>query len=311
MTRRLLVVLLSLALVILVGQLVSLALPSGETGSVSELPESESESVPVTESESESGSESVTESDPVTESESESVTESDPVTESESDPESESVTRDVETASPTADASVDSLLDSFLHEQKVMTSQFCGSCHPAIYAEHEQSTHGRAFTDAEVRLATGRFSHGDCIVCHTPRPVFETGMGMNPMRRHYGLEEGNTCMTCHWKDGVDYSTFQGGPECTTSFDPRVGLVEACASCHRNHGTPYQWELAPLGKGRDRTCIDCHMSEVTRPVALGEEPRRVRSHAFPGCRSEGQLRKAYAYSAEVEGNEVVAMQYDRS
>ncbi len=190
------------------------------------------------------------------------------------------------------------------HAQAVMSSKYCASCHPDIYAEHEQNTHGRAFTDEEVRLATGRFSQADCIICHTPRPTFETGIGMNPIRRHHGLEEGNSCMTCHWAPGVDYSRFVGGPDCTTAFDPRVGRVEACASCHRNHGTPYQWELSPKGKSAGRECIDCHMELVERPVAVGMPPREVRSHVFPGGRSESQLRKAYEYDARIEGNEVV-------
>ncbi len=190
------------------------------------------------------------------------------------------------------------------HEQNVMSSRFCADCHPAIYAEHERSTHGRAFTDEEVRLATGRFDHGDCIICHTPRPIFETGIGMNPKRRHYDLEEGNTCMSCHWREGYDYGSFHGGPECTEAFDPRVGEVEACASCHRNHGTPFQWATSPLGKGKDRMCIDCHMRGVTRPVAVGEEPRRVSSHGFPGSREEAHLRRAYAYDAQVEGDTAV-------
>ena len=194
--------------------------------------------------------------------------------------------------------------DELRHEQEVMKSSFCADCHPAIYAEHEQSTHGRAFTDEEVRLATGRFDHGECIVCHTPRPIFETGIGMNPKRRHHGLEEGNTCMTCHWKKDYDYGTFHGGDECTEAFDPRVGQVEACASCHRNHGTPYQWEISPLGKEAGRACIDCHMEVEFRPVAVGEEPRYVTTHSFPGSRSEDQLKKAYRYEPTIEGNEVV-------
>lgn len=205
---------------------------------------------------------------------------------------------------PLATSKVAASADRSAHLQEVMASRFCAGCHPAIYAEHAENTHGRAFTDEEVRLATGRFDHGDCIRCHTPRPVFETGIGMNPMRRHYGLEEGNSCMTCHWRNDYDYGAFAGGVECKTAFDERVGQVEACASCHRNHGTPYQWERAPTGKARDRTCVDCHMPMVTRPVATGEAPRRVRSHVFPGSRSEKQLRRAYSYEASVDGNEVV-------
>jgi len=199
---------------------------------------------------------------------------------------------------------VDASLARRLHEQEVMKSSFCAGCHPDIYAEHEQNTHGRAFTDEEVRLATGRFAHGDCIVCHTPRPIFETGIGMNPKRRHFNLEEGNTCMTCHWRPGYDYSGFKGGAQCKEAFDERVGAVEACASCHRNHGTPYQWELSPLGKAEDRACIECHMPTVVRPVAVGTEPRAVYSHLFPGSRSESQIRRAYDYEAAIEGNEVV-------
>ncbi|MHC5066429.1 MAG: cytochrome c3 family protein, partial [Planctomycetota bacterium] len=197
-----------------------------------------------------------------------------------------------------------------LHRQEVMTSAFCGECHPAMYAEHSQNTHGRAFTDPEVRLATGRFSHGDCIRCHTPRPIFEAEdgseqmVGMNPIRRYHNLTEGNTCMTCHQKADHDYGDFAGGMECTTAFDNRVGSVEACAACHRNHGTPYQWELAQEGKKAGRICTTCHMPFVNRPVALGEQPRAVRSHVFPGARSTEQVRKAYSYEARIEDNEVV-------
>lgn len=190
------------------------------------------------------------------------------------------------------------------HYDRVMTSEFCGKCHTAIFAEHAQNTHGRAFTDEEVRLATGRFDHGDCIRCHTPRPIFETGIGMNPLRRFHDLEEGNTCMTCHWKQGVDYAKFEGGADCVKAFDPRVGEVEACASCHRNHGTPYQWEIAPTGKLAGLVCTDCHMESVMRPIAKDGPVRQGHTHAFPASRSESQLKRAYSYEATIEGNEAV-------
>lgn len=183
----------------------------------------------------------------------------------------------------------------------VMQSAFCADCHPAIYAEHEQSTHGRAFTDPEVRLATARFDLNDCIVCHTPRPIFETGVGQNPTRRYHGLEEGNTCMSCHWKPDYDYTSFHGGSECRLAFHPDVGTVQACASCHRNHGTPYQWERSPLGKGTGRVCMDCHMAVVERPVAVGGPVREVVKHDFPGARSESQVDRAYGYTATIDGN----------
>lgn len=186
----------------------------------------------------------------------------------------------------------------------VMESAFCARCHVDQYAEHQQSTHGRAFTDEEVRLATARFAHQDCIICHTPRPVFETGIGMNPKRRFHGLEEGNTCMTCHFRPDFDYSKFEGGAECKGAFHPEVGTVDACASCHRNHGTPYQWEKSPLGKAAGNECVDCHMAEVQRPIALGGPTVTTRSHVFPGSRDVAHVDKAYKYDARIDGDHVV-------
>jgi len=217
---------------------------------------------------------------------------------------SSSTTAPLASAEKAASAGTDADLGSLAHEQAVMKSSYCADCHPAEYAEHEQTTHGRAFTDEEARLATGRFSQADCIICHTPRPIFESGIGNNPIRRHFDLEEGNSCMTCHWKEGQDYSRFTGGTECKSAFDPRVGEVEACASCHRNHGTPFQWAEAKNGRLAGNVCIDCHMPEVERAVAVGGPVRSVRSHLFPASRSETQLRRAYDYSARLDGNEVV-------
>ncbi len=191
------------------------------------------------------------------------------------------------------------------HLDLVSRASYCATCHPEATAESLQNTHGRAFSDEEVRLATARFSIEGCIACHTPRPIFETGIGMNPKKRLAHLEEGNDCFSCHARKGFDFSTFVGSAkECKSAFDERVGTVEACASCHKNHGTPYQWENAKHGKLEGNVCIDCHMPKVVRPVAVGEAPRETRRHTFFGSRSESQLRKAYAYRTRIEGNEVV-------
>lgn len=209
-------------------------------------------------------------------------------------------------ANPHAVAAVSGVADELgtaAHLDLVNTSRFCGTCHPADYAEHQQNTHGRAFFDEEARLATRGFRRDDCIRCHTPRPVFETGIGMTPMQRWTNLEEGNTCISCHGREHYDYSRFVGGAECKTAFEPEVATVAHCASCHRIAGTPDQWSRAEHGKQEGRVCVDCHMPFVTRPVAIGQPPRQVRSHTFPASSSESQLRKAYAYDVKIEGNEV--------
>lgn len=195
-------------------------------------------------------------------------------------------------------------LGTAAHRDAVMSSRFCADCHPAIYAEHQQNTHGLAFHDEEARLATRGFRREDCVRCHTPRPVAETGIGMTPMQRWTNLDEGNTCMSCHARADYDYSTFVGGAQCHSAFDPRVGTVAHCATCHRIAGTPDQWSRAEHGNLAGRMCVDCHMPEVTRPIAVGQPPRRVRSHQFPASSSESQLRRAYSYDARIVGNEVV-------
>jgi hypothetical protein len=134
--------------------------------------------------------------------------------------------------------------------------------------------------------------------------VFETGIGMTPMQRWTDLDEGNTCISCHGRAGYDYSRFTGGAECIVAFEPRVGEVAHCASCHRIAGTPDQWSRAEHGNLAGSLCIDCHMPTVLRPVAVGQPPRMVHSHLFPASSSESQLRRAYAYEAGIEGNEVV-------
>jgi HEAT repeat protein len=190
------------------------------------------------------------------------------------------------------------------HRDLVMTSAYCATCHPVIYAEHQENTHGRAFVDPEARLATRGMKRDDCIRCHTPRPIFETGIGVTPTRRHHNLEDGNSCMTCHWKAGYDYSRFVGGPECKGAFDPRAGSVLACASCHRLAATPEQWSRAANGRRKGRTCMTCHMPQVLRPVAVGTAPRMVHTHLFPAADNEAQVRRAYTYTARIEDGALV-------
>ena len=68
------------------------------------------------------------------------------------------VLRGGNTLAPTAESG----LGSQAHYDRVMKSAYCAECHPAIYAEHELNTHGRAYSDNEVRpasLPSGDFSH--------------------------------------------------------------------------------------------------------------------------------------------------------
>ena len=57
------------------------------------------------------------------------------------------------------------------------SSAQCAECHAGVYGEWQASWHAQAWTDPEVRQLSNDFANTDCIDCHAPRPVFETGLG--------------------------------------------------------------------------------------------------------------------------------------
>src|SRR5262245_46366041 len=56
------------------------------------------------------------------------------------------------------------------------SSQQCLGCHAEVGAEWSASWHSRSWTDPDVRALSNDFANTDCIDCHAPRPVFETGV---------------------------------------------------------------------------------------------------------------------------------------
>jgi len=77
------------------------------------------------------------------------------------------------------------------------SSRQCQECHAQTYAEWETSWHAQSWTDPEVRKLSEDFSNTDCIDCHAPRPVFETGLGNRVLPRAVRRVEGVDCLTCH------------------------------------------------------------------------------------------------------------------
>jgi nitrate/TMAO reductase-like tetraheme cytochrome c subunit len=82
------------------------------------------------------------------------------------------------------------------------SSAQCAECHADVSAEWQQSWHAQAWNDEEVRKLSENFSNTDCIDCHAPQPVFETGIGNRPLARSTRRAEGVDCISCHqMKDG--------------------------------------------------------------------------------------------------------------
>ena len=72
------------------------------------------------------------------------------------------------------------------------------ACHEEVFAEWQDSWHARSWTDPDVRAPSqsNNFLNKDCIDCHAPRPVFETGVGNRVLPRSSRRSEGVDCIAC-------------------------------------------------------------------------------------------------------------------
>lgn len=184
-----------------------------------------------------------------------------------------------------------------------LSAESCGTCHPDIYAEWKASTHAHAWTDAQFQAEL----HKDpevgwvCLNCHTPvadqqaELAVSTGQIRAPKRSpnaafDAGLrDEGITCLACHWRpEGIAAPHADTKAPHPVVHEPELLTEALCVSCHQavarveptlvcTFNTGVEWQEAQPGK----TCPECHMPRVTRPVALGGEPREGGRHTWPG------------------------------
>src|SRR5687767_15777609 len=77
------------------------------------------------------------------------------------------------------------------------SSAQCRECHAEVFDEWSRSEHANAWTGKEVRALSLDFSNQDCIDCHAPAPVFQTGIGQRVLPRNVRQVEGVDCIACH------------------------------------------------------------------------------------------------------------------
>ena len=179
------------------------------------------------------------------------------------------------------------------------SSRQCAECHPTVFAEWENSWHAQSWTDPEVRALSNNFSNKDCIDCHAPRPVFETGIGQRVLPRAVRQIEGVDCISCHqMPDGRMAGTITNrGAACRPVERSELVRPEFCSGCHDQHGTVQQWKAsryAVPGEGY-QDCLSCHM-----PFRNGD-PTQGRDHTMHGGHSIELLRQAVALRAERVGD----------
>lgn len=189
----------------------------------------------------------------------------------------------------------------------------CGACHPAFYAEWQQTTHASAMRDLQyfAELSKPDNPRWLCLNCHAPttpqrptlvtpesrltRPIVQLEAVPNPAYVPGREAEGVGCATCHVRRDEDGAGTVVGPGLSTNAPHRVrvdpvGLRGVCERCHAPSGEPISptfvcWfqtgdELAKNQANVD-TCVTCHMPPATRPLMPDQADRATRQHHWVG------------------------------
>lgn len=179
------------------------------------------------------------------------------------------------------------------------SSMQCAECHAEPFREWQASAHAQAWINPDVRALSNDFANTDCIDCHAPRPIFETGLANRVLPRSARRAEGVDCIACHQlEDGSMAGTIdRPDAPCRPQTKRELARVEFCAPCHDQHKTITQWretKYAAQGIG----CIDCHM-----PFRNGD-PNQGRDHHMHGGHSIATVRQAVELRARRAGSKVL-------
>lgn len=172
------------------------------------------------------------------------------------------------------------------------SSEECRACHAAEYAQWSTSWHAQGWSDPEVRALSNDFANTDCIDCHAPRPVFETGIGQRVLPRSARRGEGVDCIACHAlparhaSGGLVAGTRDvPGAACRPTALRDLGSSAFCAVCHDQHDTTKQWKATDYA-ARGIGCVECHMKGRDHAMAGGHDLDLVRSAVAIRGRRDG-------------------------
>ncbi len=180
----------------------------------------------------------------------------------------------------------------------------CQSCHQEAFDEWQGSHHGIAFTNPEVRVLSDDFRKEECMDCHLPRPLSVTGFGKRTLPRRTHFDEGVSCISCHLGEDGGILGRNDRPEvpCKPRRSEAFLSVDACQSCHNQHGTTDQWRQSHYAK-EGIHCTNCHMPQAARKRPDGTM-RAGRGHVFAGAHDPATLRQAGEFTAARAGEELV-------
>lgn len=201
-----------------------------------------------------------------------------------------------------------------------VTAASCGSCHTEIHAEWEGRMHHMAWDDEIYQADIAEKSKKkQCYPCHIPQSVLDR-LGKRPRTRddHHG--EGVTCVSCHEQDGVIHGPYgaktDAHPTAKHEAFSTEGSSKLCASCHKISiadviGVAKDWEKVYSKQPGAMTCVECHMPEKKRPLAVDPQTgqpsgpeRMTRQHVVLGPRDSEFCAEAFELSGRKDGGQVV-------
>jgi hypothetical protein len=135
----------------------------------------------------------------------------------------------------------------------------CGACHAKVLEEWAGSLHARAWTNSGAREATSNFTKTGCRACHSPLPVFETGLDQKPNYRDFNQDDGVHCLSCHGLAG-GVAAARDLPEapCNPKKEPRLQSVSMCYPCHQPTHQAFDEYWVSKAAAAGTRCVDCHM-----------------------------------------------------
>jgi len=172
----------------------------------------------------------------------------------------------------------------------------CGGCHFEVYEEWERSLHHRAWSNENVRAETNAFAQPGCRACHSPLPIFATGLDRRPAYRDVNQWDGVHCLSCHGlDDGVAAARDVPDAPCRPRRVPDFLTAQACWPCHEPTHHAFEEYDRSDARAVGVRCVDCHMQPTLH--------RAGRSHGPHGGLDPEFVKRAVAWQVERAGDVV--------
>lgn len=169
----------------------------------------------------------------------------------------------------------------------------CKECHADIFKEWETTRHAQAWNSKQFIDQSQSRTKADCLPCHAPKPIFETGIGKECVLRDNNKEAGVTCLTCHSENQKSMGPYKDSKaECNPAYTSAFEDNSTCQMCHKN--TSEEWKQSACSKKGTKsyaTCAKCHMKPVKRAAAKGGAVRTVYTHVTYGRYDVNALKEA--------------------